>query len=282
MEKRMIDTTYCYIEDTMGENWGKNLFSDFIDPDSRSKRLYEDMRYIWANLPDGRYSPDFIGANRTQADRIGLDKDEIIRYLKVQRTIGGHMLFPVISHLSINQARGCNMLDRFDFTLAELREYFLFLCTEGKNEQSYEKKYSIQLKNSFMKEENKKWLNSVCEGKKGIEAFRAFIDYFLLDMFVDRENECKVLSLACSDLRNKEKRYVGENDEPYFPGLIECPKMVVLSAIRKRFESMEKSRKECIREAYRQYIRNTDYAIEQRNAAIKKRLSIADWGKDEQ
>ena len=272
MEERMIDITYCYLEDTMGDDWEKKYSSrKFKDPDRYSKRLYKDLMYIWENLPhDERYSPDFIGANRTQAHCIGLDDKEIAKYLKTQRTIGGHILFPVLPYVSINQARGRNMLDRFDFTLAELREYFLYLYIEEKDKTPYEARYSIQLGNAFEAEKNRTWFAYFCKEKKsGEEAFKAFIDCFCLNEFVDCEY--KVLSLVCSDLRNGAKEPIGE-EEAYFPGFPQRCRVVHVPTIQKRFEAMEQSEKKEVQEAYRCYIQNTSYAIEQRKIAIKDKL----------
>lgn len=269
MEERMIDITYCYLKDKMGDDWEKKYSpSEFKDPDRYSKRLLGDLLHIWVKRPpeSERYSPDFIGANRTLAHCIDLDKEEIVEYLRLQRTIGGHMLFPVLPHLSINQARGCNMLDRFDFTLAELREYFLYLYIEEKDKTPYEARYSIQLGNAFEAEKNRTWLAHFCKGKKsGEEAFKAFIDCFCLKEFVDCEY--KVLSLVCSDLRNGAKEPIGE--EAYFPGFPQRCRVVHVPTIKKRFEAMEQSEKKEVQEAYRRYIQNTSYAIERRNIAIK-------------
>lgn len=130
--------------------------SKYEDPDRCSKKLYNDLLKVW-NILSQRdelpkfnfdisprnyfnlletnhkvsYSSDFIGPDRKFAHDAGLTNFEIGTYLKVERTIGGHILFPIGEKITINQAKGTNMLDRFDFMLAELRNYFIHVYAPG-------------------------------------------------------------------------------------------------------------------------------------------------------
>lgn len=300
MENRTIDFAYCYIDDVAKDpNWRKTYDSSmpgtFRDPDAYSQCLYDDMLYVWDKLSNRagfpkfrfesngkcsikettqdlfgekytRYAADFIGVNRKQAHLVGIEDSEIVKYLEVQRTLGGHMLFPVRAKLSINQARGCNMLDRFDFTLAEIREYFIHLSIGSGD---YQSKYSQQLGESFKK--HKKWVQKFCiENGDGIANFKRFIDYWLLDMFVDPNNEYKVFSLVSSDdFENREVSYIEtKSDAPYFPGLHEYPKRVSIRGITSVLSKMEKREGDTVREAFEKYIENTNALIEKRNHAI--------------
>lgn len=300
MENRAIDFTYCYIDDVAKDpNWRKTYDSSmpgtFRDPDAYSRRLYDDMLYVWDKLSNRagfpkfrfesngrcsikettqdlfgekytRYAADFIGVNRKQAHLAGIEDSEIVKYLEGQRTLGGHMLFPVRAKLSINQARGCNMLDRFDFTLAEIREYFIYLSSGS---GGYQHKYSEQLGNSF--ELHRQWFEKFCiEKGNGIANFKRFIGYWLLDMFVNPNNEYKVFSMVSSDFEKEDVNYYIEvkSDEPYFPGLQEYPKRVSIRGITSVLSKMEKRERDTVREAFKKYIENTNALIEKRNHAI--------------
>lgn len=303
MKSTSIDTTYCYVEDaTNNPNWGKTYQTckpeTYADPDAVSVRLYQDLYSVWSKradkqefpkftfIPDGkyhikeitpdlfgkhgtRYTSDFIGVNRKLAKIADITDPEIIEYLEKQRTIGGHMLFPIGAAMSINQARGCNLLDRFDFTLAELREYFIHMSL---NDGSYASKYSKQLGRSF--EVYDEWLKRFCkEGDSGIDNFKRFIDYWLLGMFVSQDAECKVISLASSDLENGEEVYIeSECREPYFPGLEKYPKWVNLRGIANVCSKMHQSEKAAVREASLMYIQNVNFLIDKRNRMIGQDL----------
>lgn len=306
MKNKVIDTTYCYIEDaTKNPNWGEVYDSSddetYEDPDSESKRLYEDLFSLCRslhnerNVPsfqfesvikrerrynsrfnirettmdlfeerETRYAADFIGVNRKLAHMAGIPDDEIVEYLKRQRTIGGHMLFPVGCKLSINQAKGCNILDRFDFTLAELREYFVYL---SENRGGYTPKYSKQLGIAF--EECRDWIESFCTSDNGIENFKNFITYWMLDMFVSKDEACTVISLVVSDLEKGKERYIQpENTEPYFPGLKQFPIRVRIPTIKNNLADMSSDEREAVREVFESYIKNTNFVIARRNKMI--------------
>lgn len=303
MENRIIDFTYCYIDDVAKDpNWRETYDSSvpaaFRDPDAHSKRLYNDMFYVWDTLSNRlkypsfcfeknsrysikekaqdlfgekctRYTADFIGVNRRLAHLAGIEDSEIVRYLERQRTLGGHMLFPVGARPSINQARGCNMLDRFDFTLAEIREYFIHLSTGN---DSYQSQYSKQLGNSF--NVHRQWFEKFCtEEDDGIANFKRFIDYWLLDMFVDSKNDCKVFSLVSPDLKNDKVSYIEtDSDEPYFPGLQEYPKWVYIPGITRVLSKMNQCERDAVSKAFGKYIENMNCLIFERNEELQKAL----------
>lgn len=300
MENRAIDFAYCYIDDVAKDpNWRKTYDSSmpgtFRDPDAYSQCLYDDMLYVWDKLSNRagfpkfrfesngrcsikettqdlfgerytRYAADFIGVNRKQAHLVGIEDSEIAKYLEVQRTLGGHMLFPVSAKLSINQARGCNMLDRFDFTLAEIREYFIHLSIGSGD---YQSKYSQQLGKSF--EKHIKWFENFYKKEdSGLANFKRFIDYWLLDMFVDPNNEYKVFSLVSSDdFENRDVSYIEiKSDEPYFPGLQKYPRWVNIPGIKRVLTEIDQSERVAVRNAFGKYIKNMNCLICKRNHAI--------------
>ena len=305
MTEEKIDTTYCYIDDAMkNPNWGKvydTLNPDtYKDPDEKSKRLYQDLFCLYVkcsnewNSPSfqfgapvryniketsqklfeeegTRYASDFIGVNRKQAHMAGISDAAIVEYLKKQRTIGGHMIFPVGKYPTINQAKGCNILDRFDFTLAELRNYFIYLGNmSGDTSDAYSVKYNGQLGKSF--EVYKEWIKRFCiSDSDGIRNFKNFISYWILGMFVNEDEECKVISLGSSDLENGKISCIeAENKEPYFPGLSKFPNRVNIRGIKCALSGMCLDEREIVRENFERYIGNMNFLIAKRNKMIRK------------
>lgn len=307
MKTQSIDTTYCFIDDAARnakwrETYDSSDAADYDDPDRQSKRLYQDMLVVYKkrcsqlqeprlrfesvvgyNIREAsqslfgeegtRYASDFIGVNRKLAHMAGISDAEIVKYLEKQRTIGGHMLFPVGKRPTINQAKGCNMLDRFDFTLAELREYFIWL---EKEKGEYQACFSEQLKTSFAV--YKEWLKRFCIGKDGIANFKNFITYWMLDMFVSQDDFCKVISLAVSDLKNGRESYIErEGTEPYFPGLELFPKCVFTPKLKRVLSAMNAVEKQHVECMFTSYIKNTDFLIAQRNQMVEKMISSSAW-----
>lgn len=300
MESKCIDITYCYIDDVASPNWRETYDSlapgTFRDPDTYSKRLYTDMLYVWDKLSNRtkfpkfhfgtngrcsikettqdlfgdnytRYATDFIGVNRKQAHLAGIEDSEIVKYLEGQRTLGGHMLFPVGARPSINQARGCNLLDRFDFILAEIREYFIHMSTGN---SFYHAKFSKQLGSSF--KEHERWFEKFyIDEDDGVANFKAFIDYWLLDMFVNQDKECKVISLVSSDLKNGISIET-DSDEPYFPGLKKYPKWVNFRGITNVLSKMGQCERDAVRETFEKYIENMNILIDKRNQRLVEAL----------
>lgn len=123
------------------------------DPDQCSKQLYDDIEKIFFSkekleslklnsienkcqnfnsgdfytlfIDDGKYllSSDYIGASVYWAKQAGLADEDIVEYLMISRTIGGHMVFPRGQGTTVNQARGGknSYYDRFDLTLLAIK-----------------------------------------------------------------------------------------------------------------------------------------------------------------
>lgn len=304
MTGKGIDTRYCYIEDaTKNPNWGEVYDAlnpaTYKDPDDKSERLYQDLFCLYAgrskewSLPSfhfdspvryniretsqnlfekegTRYTSDFIGVNRKLAHMVGISDAEIVEYLKKQRTIGGHMLFPVGQYPTINQAKGCNLLDRFDFVLAELREFFIYLSNNSCSSASasYHATYSERLGISFVL--YKKWIERFCTpDNDGIHSFKNFIAYWMLDMFVCEDDACKVISLVSSDLENGKISCIEtENEEPYFPGLSKFPRRVNMRGLKCVLSAMSQDERENVRRNFKRYIKNMNFLIAKRNKEI--------------
>lgn len=113
----------------------------------------------------------------------------------------------------------------------------------------------------------KEWIMTFgSKEKDGIEAFKNYIHFWLLDAFVDKENEYQVVSLVNSDLENNLLQYIDES-EPYFPGLVNNPLRVNINSIRRQLFATED--KSTYSSLYRKYIKNSTYAIQERNKKIK-------------
>lgn len=207
--KIKLDTRYCFLDDVGCGVFNLNSYKynkiinnlPYKDPDQFSKNLYEYHIELWNNrnstninnlslkfAEDGyggyclwqggiKITSDYIGPSAYWANDIGILDEEIGEYLKVTRTIGGHLIWPSKSvytgewifnkktsnmeqeKKSINTARSGKkgFYDRIDLTLLDLKNW-------------YDTK-SCKLKIFF--DANKEWLDIfVC--------FSSFIDFFLL------------------------------------------------------------------------------------------------------
>ncbi len=178
-------------------------FSKRADPDSVSKSLYYDVAECFFRnnrLPNGnpvtysriklkktdnsnRYyeleicfadkyivglGADYIGPSVSQALKKGINNKEILDFLKITRTLAGHILFPrwiknintkaFSGNLSLNIARASRPFhDRFDLFLSDLKKWY-------SNDKCI-------LEDCFRK--NSIWLNQ-------FETFEGFVDFFNL------------------------------------------------------------------------------------------------------
>ena len=281
-----VDVNYCYIDDALGYEFEPEKYTgneeDYKDPDACSDRLYKDWLQVikWLSQKDdlfyfdeyleGSYylkeknynyelTSDFIGVNRKFAADVGISLREIGEYLKLQHTIGGHIILPKGSGYTINQAKGNNMLDRIDFTLAELKEYYKHICSKNRKEK-YVYHFSKSLGTSF--EIYYDWLRGfISDENDGEKAFKAFIDFWILNPFVTESYEVK--SLVTENTINV------NTTEAFFPGLDSFRCRVNINSIRKNLRNDEETRREC-QKAFRNYIEKTSHAIKERNDLIAK------------
>ena len=188
--------------DKLNVDYDYRLDSKCGDPDTDSQRLYNVHSKLWnkelpngniltlstitknygrlllkANLSDNlssdRMCPHFVGIyNGKFDDWINENEKEEIEH-KV-RTIGGHIVFPAHKKngFTINQARGVNrnISDRFDLTLECIRRFYL-------DEESV-------LLNT---------LNRYHDFFELFGDFKAYINFFMLQDFVDDNNKTEVL-----------------------------------------------------------------------------------------
>lgn len=223
------------------KNYLFDLYSNFpneftldnrIDPDSCSKDLYDDLQStffssnakgilgiasvenrvqkfgrrpafytLFVDTDKFLLSSDYIGPSIYWARKAGLTCEEIISVLEISRTLGGHIVFPRgEGNSTVNQARGGEKgyYDRIDLTLFAIKQ--LFEKKEISNElmEKAWKNYSDWF-DLFGKEEN---------------AFKAFVDFFKLNDFVDEKYE--IYDLTTFDSDNASYSFLC-NDKPWIP-----------------------------------------------------------------
>lgn len=211
------------------KNYLFNLYSDFRndfnlenrkDPDSCSKELYDDLEKIFfnenaitklglkevKNVEQGfinKYytlfingnefflTADYIGPSVYWAKKAGLNKNEIISYLGISRTIGGHLVWPrgendyIIYRyppnkygkeypITINTARGGKdgYFDRIDLTIYAIKQHY--------NGTTIDNDYMNQALQNYYD-----WFDIF----KGDNPFESFIEFFKLQDFVNRNFE---------------------------------------------------------------------------------------------
>ena len=129
-------------------------------------------------IDDGKYllSSDYIGASVYWAKQAGLADEDIVEYLMISRTIGGHMVFPRGQGTTVNQARGGknSYYDRFDLTLLAIKKWYL-------NDNS---------KINYAIENYSDWFAL-------FGSFDKFISFFRLEGFIYDES---IIDLVSSDL----------------------------------------------------------------------------------
>lgn len=298
MDEQQICATYCYINDAMGWTSGTYKADDYKvcvaqkncitkkcaaanvkgqcyrDADRYSCKLYSDLCTIWNDFTfiklsgnrlnfvdkdDFRFSCDYIGPSRAWAYRVGI-KDEIIgEYLLMSRTIGGHILWPVHPNPTINTARagGGSLFDRIDLTLYEIRRFYL-----GEDHNS---EMPISLWNVLHRNIEKSYLLRYSyNNKQGIDAFKAFIDYWKLQDFV-MDEDYKVVSFAMSDEHTNIP--VSEN-EPVFPG----NNNIFMSWKEITNEKISETNRKILCVAYSKYAENLIFAIQKRNERIINKI----------
>lgn len=263
----------------------------YKDPDAVSKKLYIDMSKLfsksfrqndsqkdlkvepnveknnvkqWYLQYDDEYehqlSIDYIGPSRkTALKQLENDKEskseQIGKFLLSCRTVGGHIFWPahqrkiseIKEKLTINQIRGgLPIYDRIDVTLAELKNYF---DTNGEGQPQYNE----ALFNAFKRYQD--WF-SLFEDKEDVnKSFKNYINYFVLNSFVDENKNYEVLSLATSKLDEKNpsqilKKYISEE----FPECIGIAKFNYLPS------------------NYKLFIQNSEKVILERSEALLKSI----------
>lgn len=196
----------------------------YQDPDEVSQKLYEDLKTkfgeifengLWVarkksqwylkldDLYEHELSTDYIGPSRVWALKyLEGDNDEkakkIGEFLLISRTIGGHVFWPahqVSRQKTINQVKGGKSIyDRFDFTLAELKNFY-----DTKSDNQF--LYYEPLYKAFQRY---KWF---------FEKFDSFHDYVCkmkLDNFL---HNGEVISLLDSDLEKGNIQLLTQNSE---------------------------------------------------------------------
>lgn len=228
---------YCYLYDSIGINESKKFDfhignpKDTIngkcykDPDSNSKKLYEDMATIYSckandmNLGlsiknkdykliiesstcnfekiGNNFTTDYIGPSRSRtgakSTKVNASEYDIGQVLRICRTIGGHIFWPstrIEQKYTINQQRGgYTLCDRIDYTLAELKLYM----------EHKESKYYTKLYETF--ERYNEWFNVFRDNSK--DPFKCFVEFFFLDDFVNENGDVLDLSTEGDTIKKK-------------------------------------------------------------------------------
>ncbi len=247
MREARMKKDFCYLAAAVGLNDGAfdpmgydssngghirvdGVMYDFVDPDARCDKLYDDLIdfYDMTDCKESLYSVKFkkekVGSllvltdeygNKMSSDYIGpsphwahvnggMNDSEIGKMLLCSRTIGGHMLWPVHKIPTINTSRGGKngFYDRIDLTLQEIR-YMMTGSPQFRNKQV---RRAVENESAWFE---------LFKGENGLESFKRFIDTFHLKPFVFG-TDYKVVSLAQSDI---EKGFYVEisPEEPVFP-----------------------------------------------------------------
>ena len=186
----------------------------YRDADSCSEDLYSDLcevfykgnEQIWKNNwtiidRDFRLGADYIGPPTYWGYKAGLSGKEIYEFLNEARKLGGHMLWPRNGRglNSINPARGGKKgyYDRIDLTLWALKEWY----SGNKN---------IRICNAFNKSGD--WLNSFDSSGEANDKFKRFIDFFLLNDFVDESYMLYDLT-SFNDINNNFSKRISSKEE---------------------------------------------------------------------
>ncbi len=163
---------------------------------------------------DVLFGSDYIGPSRSWAQGFG-DKEPGARFgnrrtgnfLTWSRTLGGHMLWPSPSCNSINQQRGGRAIcDRIDLTLGEILHWM--------SDPSSDAHYKRSLRQAI--EQQTAWFSRFKPSEECTpqEWFRSFVDFFLLQGYVDAEYEVMSLTSNPTDaIRQRMGKTVDECSE---------------------------------------------------------------------
>lgn len=288
-EKIKMNRDYCYIDDVLEVRkrevfepekycYEKDCGRKSLDPDCRSHKLYEDLAKVFGGktnyaenelifskteeteLTDGkerRYGSDYIGPSWNWARRAYQFTDEEIgEGLKRTRLLGGHMLW-LRKTPSINTKKGGKgIYDRIDLCLDEI-----------KNAYEHEFEGKSKHKQSLWKEicEEKEWFELFGRGCKG---FPNFINFFLLDDYVNENYD--VISLSISNCREGGYKLVKEECQRINQYKISTESNCYLPGRQFGLKLSGDERKA----AYRRYIDNCICLIERRTERMLKKLSM--------
>ena len=232
MLKRDI-TTYNYLIEDSHKAFPSNFDIDTrTDPDRTSKALYDDLLNlffaksqikarnieqedfynknsvfytIFVNEDEFRLSSDYIGPSIYWARECGIKDDKIINFLKISRTIGGHILWPRGKQPTLNQVKAGNngFYDRIDWTLLAIASFYEITSEKKNNQINFleacsnllpsEVRHYKQLESKFKRvykalQNHKSWFDSFGD-------FNNFCTFFnLKESFVD--NECNIIPLT--------------------------------------------------------------------------------------
>ena len=185
------------------DRWCEDLYNDLCEVFYKDKVKKPIKKYnVWTIMHgDFRLGADYIGPPTFWGYKAGLNGKEIYEFLGETRKLGGHMLWPRNGQGSdsINTARGGKKgyYDRIDLTLWALREW-------------YSGNKSIRLCNAFNK--SRDWFNSFEVDSDTKDKFKCFVDFFLLNDFVDESNELYDLT-SFNDINSSFSKRISSKEE---------------------------------------------------------------------
>lgn len=227
------DTCKGIMDKETREKTGKKLYDDlkdcfFTEPHIKTENreqhdIYDKGSFfytIFVNDSEFRLSSDYIGPSIYWAKELGIKDDKIIDFLKIARTLGGHILWPRGKQPTVNQAKAgsSGFYDRIDWTLLAIKIFYEIIKNE--NETSFISKCKEllplqvsdykQFKDKFKKiydalKSHKLWFEK-------LETFNTFCDFYKLKgSFVDEQYNVIVLAPLFPILPQNYEKYIEEN-----------------------------------------------------------------------
>lgn len=165
--------------------WNKRC--ELYNVQNVESKTQEDIDSYYIMQGDNKMTCDFIGPSSYYANEQKLSKKEILEYIIDTREFGGHMIWPSISigigryddkgneiRKSINQGRSYCFKERMDYTIFDIDNWY------NSKFDNMNKIFKLIL------DGNSQWLRQFGDGDNG---YRNFIDFFVLEDFVNKNYE---------------------------------------------------------------------------------------------
>lgn len=244
------DITYNYLIEDSFENFPSDFdINNRKDPDKMGESLYESLKdlyfknsqfkvenkrkrdfytktssYYTLYINDGEFllSSDYIGPSIYWASEAGIEDEKIINYLKIARTIGGHMLWPRGKKPTVNQAKAGRkgFHDRIDWTLLAI-DIFYKTVIKNKNDETHfilkcNKLLPFQISNTNEYDDKFRGIYKALKTHESwfetFTTFNEFCDFFKLKgSFVDKEYTVTELAPLYPMLPKNYEKYSDNN-----------------------------------------------------------------------
>ena len=226
---------YCYADDVKDywNTFDKRVDLTDYDPDTKSLKLMHHLYELYKeDKGNGCFLQGLIESNENDLyietvdihlgcdsianllniDALLIDNNSRRTYCTLANTLGAKIIFPKNGKgcFSINNARNCKVVDRFDYTLECIRRYY-------NGEES-------RLNDVFLLEKNKKFFNLFRnkDNDSGKDAFKNYVNFFFLnDLVSDDFEKVKFFINTDEDTENRQKLINFENSISKYPYKIE-------------------------------------------------------------